>query len=439
MKFIDLFAGLGGFHLALQRLGHECVFASEVDPVLRSLYRQNFCLEPKGDIRQIDLHSIPKHQILCAGFPCQPFSKAGGQQGMECGTWGDLIYYIVNILKIHKPKFFIIENVPNIVRHNQGETWNAIRAMLNQVGYDVETHIFSPHQFGIPQVRKRAFIVGSTQGLAGFSWPVPPKQTTISINSILDKRPAEAKSLSSQQVKYINIWQEFLDNFSSKDDFPSFPVWAMEFGATYPFKEKNPVALSSVELGKSRGCFGIKLKGLKKSRMLELLPSYARNSTRKFPSWKVDIISKNRKLYRKNKEFIDQWKSEVSQFNPSFQKFEWNCKGCKLVIRKNLVQFRSSGIRVKRPTYAPSLVAITSQVPVIPWERRFMTPKECSRLQSMSELANLPADLDIAYKAFGNAVNVDVVEEIATELLSVSNRKKRHSHVTIHDKELEYT
>ncbi len=83
MKFIDLFAGLGGFHVALRRLGHECVFASEIDSVLQSLYASNFGLKAHGDIRQVDVSSIPPHDILCAGFPCQPFSKAGRQKGLE--------------------------------------------------------------------------------------------------------------------------------------------------------------------------------------------------------------------------------------------------------------------------------------------------------------------------------------------------------------------
>lgn len=104
-RFIDLFAGLGGFHQALKALGHQCVFACEIDQDLADLYEKNFGLRPHGDIRSIDLSSVPDHDILCAGFPCQPFSKAGGQQGLECPQWGDLIDYVIQILRLHKPRW----------------------------------------------------------------------------------------------------------------------------------------------------------------------------------------------------------------------------------------------------------------------------------------------------------------------------------------------
>ena len=106
LKFIDLFAGLGGFHLALSKLGHRCVFASELDPDLAALYQKNFGLMPAGDIRKVKLKDIPKHDVLCAGFPCQPFSKAGEQRGLKCPQWGDLIDYVIAILRRHKPQFW---------------------------------------------------------------------------------------------------------------------------------------------------------------------------------------------------------------------------------------------------------------------------------------------------------------------------------------------
>ena len=99
LRFVDLFAGLGGFHLALRELGHKCVFACEVDESLANLYEKNFGMRPHGDIRALDIARIPAHDILCAGFPCQPFSKAGGQEGFECPQWGDLIDYVIRILR----------------------------------------------------------------------------------------------------------------------------------------------------------------------------------------------------------------------------------------------------------------------------------------------------------------------------------------------------
>ena len=127
MKFIDLFAGLGGFHVALSSLGHKCVFACDIDEGLRHLYKKNFKLMPEGDIREVSLKKIPKHDILCAGFPCQPFSKAGEQQGLKCPKWGDLFDYVIEILNYHNPKFLMLENVPNLARHDDGKTWKKMK------------------------------------------------------------------------------------------------------------------------------------------------------------------------------------------------------------------------------------------------------------------------------------------------------------------------
>src|SRR5437016_3603778 len=114
MRFIDLFAGLGGFHVALGRLDHRCVFASEIDEGLADLYERNLGLRPSGDIRKVRVSEIPAHDVLCAGSPCQPFSKAGEQQGTNCPKWGDLLNYVLRIARAHEPEFLILENVPNL-------------------------------------------------------------------------------------------------------------------------------------------------------------------------------------------------------------------------------------------------------------------------------------------------------------------------------------
>src|SRR5215210_1820729 len=139
MKFIDLFAGLGGFHVALRRLGHTCVFASEIDATLSQIYTKNFQLRPHGDIRKISPDDIPAHDILCAGFPCQPFSKAGEQEGLDCPKWGNLINVVTRIIRSHRPKYVILENVSNLARHDGGRTWNnRIRRRLIDAGYSVD-------------------------------------------------------------------------------------------------------------------------------------------------------------------------------------------------------------------------------------------------------------------------------------------------------------
>jgi len=424
MKFIDLFAGLGGFHVALHSLGHTCVFASELDESLRQLYVKNFGLMPEGDIRKIRIKQIPSHDILCAGFPCQPFSKAGEQQGLSCPKWGDLFDYVIKILRYHQPKYFILENVPNLSRHNGGETWEKMKRRLKSAGYSIDNHRLSPHHFGIPQVRDRIFIVGSLSGLNGFSWPEVKQETPTSIVNMLEKRPTNARQLSPQVTECLDVWQEFIRCFPKDRELPSFPIWSMEFGATYPYEDTTPFAIGNASLRSYRGNHGKKLKSIASKGRLALLPSYARVEEKKFPDWKIGFIRQNRELYRDNKKWIDKWKPKILKFPPSLQKLEWNCKGESRDIWKYVIQFRASGVRIKRPTSSPSLIAMTStQVPIIAWEKRYMTPRECARLQSLGSLPHLPDSDTRAFKALGNSVNADIVKMVANALIPNNSSK----------------
>ncbi len=417
MKFIDLFAGLGGFHQALRQRGGQCVFASELNPELSSLYEKNFGIPPMGDIREINPSSIPDHDILCAGFPCQPFSKAGKQKGLECPQWGDLFYYIVKILKIKKPRYLIIENVPNLVRHDRGKTWEAICTPLRG-NYDISFEKLSPHMFGIPQKRERTFIVGDRQGLEGFKWPIPEKLPKLSINSVLDDAPEEAHALSEDHIHYLGVWQELITALPPNENLPSFPIWAMEFGANYPIDGLTPHKQRYTQLGAYKGSFGHSLQNLSPEAVACNLPPYARTKLDTFPKWKINFIQKNRTFYVRHQDIIDSWLPKIMDFPPSFQKLEWNYKDGDRDIWKHLLQFRASGIRVRKAETAPSLIAMTtSQVPILAWQKRYMTPKECSRLQGMGSLKNLPESKINTYRAFGNAVNVDVVLNILDALV----------------------
>lgn len=415
LRFIDLFAGLGGFHVALQRLGHHCVLAAEIDPELRALYGRNFAVEAQGDVREFDVAQLPEFDVLCAGFPCQPFSKAGPQKGLACAKNGDLAPLIVRWLQARRPSYFILENVPNLLRHDDGRTWRWLSRELRHAGYSVDAKVLSAHELGVPQVRERLFIVGARDGLSHFSWP-EGGGTEPDLRALLDREPPEATPISPRVCEALEIWQAFLDAYPKDRRKPWFPVWTAEFGATYPFTITAPLAVPLSTLRGYRGAFGQSLDVETIEAAAERLPTYAR-SAKPFPDWKIRFLQLNRDLYDQNRDWIDPWLPRLAPFDHSFQKFEWNFDGHRSVW-DTVIQLRGSGIRAKSADSAPTLVAASSsQVPIIGWERRYMTARERARLQDLGELEHLPSGIGAATRALGNAVNARVVERVAESLL----------------------
>lgn len=171
--FADLFCGIGGFHYAARSLGLRCVFACEIDEAAARQYQANFGMVPAGDITQLAGGEIPEHDLLLAGFPCQPFSIIGKRNGLR-DSRGTLIYEIVRILKDRRPRAFVLENVRQITTINQGRTMEAILSALRGAGYRCEWRILNALRFGLPQKRERAFFVGFRDPAPpppGFTWP----------------------------------------------------------------------------------------------------------------------------------------------------------------------------------------------------------------------------------------------------------------------------
>ena len=214
-KFIDLFAGIGGFHYALSSYGAKCVFASEWDKYASETYEQNFKIKPQGDITLIDEKNIPQHDILCGGFPCQAFSVSGKQMGFE-DTRGTLFFDIARIISHHKPKILFLENVKNLAKHDNGKTFQTIISTLDNLGYNVYSKILNSSNFGLPQNRERVYIVGFEKSINSSSFKFPQNlNTPISLNNILEENPTDAKIITRDDIeiyKDFNIEEDIFGN-----------------------------------------------------------------------------------------------------------------------------------------------------------------------------------------------------------------------------------
>lgn len=172
--FIDLFAGIGGIRQGFEKNGGCCVFSSEKDRFAQFTYYSNFGVVPFGDITTLDTDAVPDHDVLCAGFPCQPFSSIGKREGFEHPTQGTMFHEIVKILERKKPSVVFLENVPGIVNHEGGETLDIILKTLGKLGYKVDYKILNASDFGVPQNRKRFYLVAYLDHTKDFIFPKPP-------------------------------------------------------------------------------------------------------------------------------------------------------------------------------------------------------------------------------------------------------------------------
>lgn len=371
-KFIDLCSGIGGFHTALKDLGGECVLAAEIDTYAIETYKKNYDIDSNNNLRDLTKKEMPDYDILCAGFPCQTFSKAGSQQGFE-EIRGTIFFDIVRILTETKPKFILLENVRNLVSHNNGNTWNTIRKTLTEIGYLVPENpfILSPLNFGIPQSRERVFIPCIRKDISKvekIELEVPIKQDT-TIFDILEPLVEEKYNISNYEKYVIKVWEEFKQGITTKT--LGFPVW-----------------YDSFKLDKE--------------------------SIKDLPQWKQDFILKNIELYETNKNFINGWEKKfnnLQDLQPTHRKFEWQMGTEYTSIYQGVIQFRPSGIRVKKPDFFPALVAMV-HIPIIGKYLRRLTPRECARLQSFPDTFQLSTNEKQAYKQLGNSLNVKVAKYV---------------------------
>lgn len=386
--FIDLFAGIGAFHIALERLGGKCVFASEIDAEAIKTYEENFNINPNFNIFDVDEKDIPKHDVLCAGFPCQPFSNAGNKKGFV-DTRGTLFFEIERILKHHKTKYIILENVKHLINHDDGRTYNVITKHLKEIGYILtkEPIVLSPHHIGIPQNRERLFILGIHKDYIDDEYidiSVPNKKDypKTSMYDALDKRIDNYGdyAISSYEEKVLRAWDVFLKHFKNENIKMCSPVLVEEFDATYDYSH--------------------------------------------FPKWKQSYCQKNRELYKENKEFIDTWKKvfNVDTFKKRDKKFEWQAGKDVNSVYDTLIQLRQSGVRCKKNDTFPTLVAIVQTSIVAKYLRR-ITPREAARLQSFPETYILHPVDKYAYKQLGNSANVDVIIYLAEQLLKIKTKE----------------
>lgn len=225
-RFIDLFAGIGGFRFALESFGGVCVFSSDWDKHSQIVYEANFGEKPAGDITKINEKEVPPHEVLCAGFPCQAFSISGKQKGFN-DTRGTLFFDIARIIKHHKPPILFLENVRNFEKHDGGRTLEVVYETLDQIGYDVFHKVLNASHYGVPQKRERIYIVGFRKdlGIKDFEFPKPTYESVKLKNLLQSNSQAKECVIRRDDIK-INPKPPKLKN----DIFGNYPLSPIRLG-----------------------------------------------------------------------------------------------------------------------------------------------------------------------------------------------------------------
>ena len=380
IRFIDLFCGIGGFHQAMNRIGGTCVFASDIDEQCRNTYEANYGIKPAGDITKVDITTIPDFDVLCGGFPCQSFSNSGKKKGFD-DKRGNLFENILEIAMAKQPKYMFLENVKHIKKIDNGKVFAHIVKRIEETGYTVSDIELSPHQLGIPQQRERVIFICIRNDIFTKPMDIPIPSKPIDLSSIFETDTANTMKyrISNEIETLLDAWDEMIEVFETGETL-SPTIMASEFYNTYTPEEFSELS-----------------------------------------QWKQDYIAKNRPIYTKYRVLWDAWYNkhrEILDKREIYARLEWQA-GKKLPndsIYNHFIQLRQSGIRVKKGLYFPTLVAIV-QTPIYAKEKRYITPRECARLQSFPDSFKLHENDRIAYKQFGNAVNVDVVHYVISHVL----------------------
>ena len=382
LKYIDLFCGIGGFHQALNQLGAECVLACDIDKDCRVVYKDNYGIEPVANVKNIDEKTMPDFDILCAGFPCQAFSNGGKKKCFEDDR-GLLFDEIIRIAKEKKPKFMFLENVKHILKVSKGEVISYIKNKIAQTGYTLQLFQISPHNYDIPQQRERVYFVCIRNDIYnGTNIKLPIFIGNYDFKKFLDDKNTinEKYFIKDDILNVLNQWDEMIQTF--------------EVG-----EKISPTILIN-----------------------DVYKEYTEAEFNNFPNWKKDYITKNKPLIEKYSSQFETWYNKYSELlikREIYGKLEWQTGPIKEndSIFNHFIQIRQSGIRVKKSQYFPTLVAI-SQIPIYGKEKRYITPRECARLQSFPETFKLAKDDKKSYKQLGNSVNVNNVFTVINSTLN---------------------